>query len=267
MDELVYQKFTSNLNRPNLQNLHQLVISFITGDHSFVNIKTPVTNLPKLTELRLQRFVHSIRHLSTVAGNVTSLQLHKLNISHSSGIAGHLSVLMRTSFPFLTNLNLSDCRLNSNDLCSLAQASMDGKLPKLRYLDISENKDIIDRLESLFYKQCKWETIDTLNLEEINFKSEKDVELLARRMSSGYLRSLQKLKISSFRQESVFTRITDPLSNLRHIETNCDPQTIGEILRSISQAVEGDLLPVLETITMFLTSQKLPSTTQDIQLY
>ena len=119
----------------------------------------------------------------------------------------------------------------------------------------------------MFYKQCKWETLYTLNLEEKNFKSEKDVKLLARRMSSGYLRSLQKLKSSSFRQESVFTRITDPLSNLRRIETNCDPQTIGEILRSISQAVEGDLLPVLETITMFLTFQKLPSTTQDIQLY
>ena len=65
----------------------------------------------------------------------------------------------------------------------------------------------------------------------------------------------------------MFTRIIRPLSNLRHIETNCDPQIIDEILRSISQAVEGDFLPVLETITMFLTSQKLPSTTQDIQLY
>ena len=129
MDELVYQKFKSNLNRPNLQNLHQLVISFIKGDHSFVNIKTPVTNLPKLTELRLQRFVHSVRHLSTVAGSVTSSQLHKLNISHSLGITGNLSVLMRASLPFLTNLNLRNCGLNSNDLCSLAQASMDGKLP------------------------------------------------------------------------------------------------------------------------------------------
>ena len=129
MDELVYQKFKSNLNRPNLQNLHQLLISFIKGDHSFVNIKTPVTNLPKLTELRLQRFVHSVRHLSTVAGSVTSSQLHKLNISHSLGITGNLSVLMRASFPFLTNLNLRNCGLNSNDLCSLAQVSMDGKLP------------------------------------------------------------------------------------------------------------------------------------------
>ena len=78
---------------------------------------------------------------------------------------------------------------------------------------------------------------------------------------------MQKLRISSFRQDSLFTRIIRPLSNLRHIETNCDPQIIGEILRSISQAVEGDLLPVLETITMFLTSQKLPNTTQDIQSY
>ena len=95
MDELVYQKFTSNLNGSNFQNLHQLAISLITGDHSFFNIKTPVTNLPKLTELRLQRFVHSVGPLSTIARSVTSSQLQKLNISYSSGIAGNLSVLMR----------------------------------------------------------------------------------------------------------------------------------------------------------------------------
>ena len=56
---------------------------------------------------------------------------------------------------------------------------MNGKLPKLQHLDISENKEIVDRLESLFYKQCKWETIETLNLEKGDFKSEKDVRLLA----------------------------------------------------------------------------------------
>ena len=268
MDELVYEKFMSTVYGSRLQNLLKLVISFIKGDHSFFNIRTHVANLPKLTELRLQRFVHSSRHLSTVAKSALSFSLlEKLDISSSTGITGNLSVLLRETFPSLHSLFLSDCGLNFDDLRSLAQASVEDQLPELRHLDISENRNTVDHLENLFYKQCKWEKIHTFNIENQDFNSVKDVKLLARKFTSGCLRALQKLKISSFRQDSVFRRMTTPLANLQHIETSCDAKIIGELLNSISDAIEADLLPVLETITMFLTSQNMPSTTADIQKF
>ena len=267
MDELVYEKFMSTLHGSRLQNLFKLVLSFIRGDHSFFNIRAYIANLPKLNDLRLQRFVHSSRHLSTVAKSASSSLLQKLDISYSTGITGNLSMLVRERFPSLNSLILCDCGLNSDDLRSLAQANVGGKLPELRHLDISENENTVDHLEHLFYRQCKWEKINSFNIEKQHFKSVKDVKLLARRFTSGCFRALEKLKISSFRQDGVFRRMATPLSNLQHIETSCDPTIIGEILNSISEAIEGDLLPVLETITMYLTSQNMPSTTADIQKF
>ena len=42
-------------------------------------------------------------------------------------------------FPSLINLILIDCYLELQDLCCLTQANLDGKLPRIRHLDISLN--------------------------------------------------------------------------------------------------------------------------------
>ena len=44
------------------------------------------------------------------------------------------------SFPSLLNLLLHDCHLKVLDLCCLRQAKLDGKLPRIRHLDISLNR-------------------------------------------------------------------------------------------------------------------------------
>ena len=61
-----------------------------------------------------------------------------LGISGTS-VDGCLHVLMLGTFPSLTTLVLSNCRLIARDLTSLARASVQGKLPELKHLDISRH--------------------------------------------------------------------------------------------------------------------------------
>ena len=51
-------------------------------------------------------------------------------------MTGTLSILLCHSFPSLDTLILSDCAVNSDDLSSLAQATVKLRLPQLRHLDI-----------------------------------------------------------------------------------------------------------------------------------
>ena len=116
MSEGIYKRFLATLNGRHFLKLFQLGISLIKGNHSSSNIQT-ISNVPTtLTDLRLPRFICSL--LDITAQSVS--KLNKLDISHSSGISGNLSVLLRQSFPSLNSLILSDCGLNSQDLCSLA---------------------------------------------------------------------------------------------------------------------------------------------------
>ena len=70
-------------------------------------------------------------------------ELRHLDVSQNpigfrSGSSG-LFELLSYKFPSLTNLIFCSCELNYWDLDSLAQAKLDGKLPALRYLDVSLN--------------------------------------------------------------------------------------------------------------------------------
>ena len=122
-------------------------------------------NVATLTHLTLCRSIPTIQHLYMVTMSKYLTKLHKLDISHSSGITGSLSILLSHSFPLLETLILSYCRLNSEDLRSLAKASSKGILPAVQHLDVSNNifESSVD-LESLFTDGCKWESLFHLNV-------------------------------------------------------------------------------------------------------
>ena len=96
-------------------------------------------DIPALQSLTMHRFIRSMEILYMFTRTPVLTRLHKLDISHSSGVTGVLSILLCHSFPVLETLILSDCWLNSDDLRSLAQANKEGRLPKLKHLDISQN--------------------------------------------------------------------------------------------------------------------------------
>ena len=257
---VTYQSFASGLNRGNMPNLGDLGIAMrknaisnqIQTAEEFNLLKTP-----NLEELTLNRFISSVDILHRVTKNATSSHLHTLNISHSSGITGNLSVILCHSLPSLNSLVLSNCGLNSQDLCGLAQASVKGRLPQLKLLDLSYNENISGQLNYLFFQNCKWEGIQGFDL--TNFASQNDVRFLAQAFSSGALKSLRNFVCFGPKTATLLKRIQVPLKNLRRIETDGHPRSIREIFQSITIAMDQSLLPTLDTIVINLNPEDIRS--------
>ena len=138
LNKVNYQSFSATVNQGQLHRLIELGLSTVIYSPA-VTERKDFQKLPNLTQLAMIKFHSPTDHFSSGIS-----KLHKLYISYSSGITGHLSILLDHSFPSLNSLILSNCGLNSQDLCSLAQASVEGRLPQLKHLDISENTNISD---------------------------------------------------------------------------------------------------------------------------
>ena len=72
-----------------------------------------------LTQLTLNHVIFSTIDLHNVTKSRALTQLHKLDISNSTGFSGCLSILLCHSFPHMEVLNLSYCALDVDDLGSL----------------------------------------------------------------------------------------------------------------------------------------------------
>ena len=75
-----------------------------------------------------------------------------------------LCKLLCRKFPVLHSLVLSNCSLERPDLLCLAQANVEGWLPMLRRLDISNNRNF-GNLRDLFAFNSEWQTIGILRTE------------------------------------------------------------------------------------------------------
>ena len=78
-------------------------------------------------------------------------------MSNTFGLTGSLSLLFTHGFLTLETLILKSCRLNSDDLQSLIQTKIQGKLPVLENLDISDNGN--DAICDLFVRS--FNTLET----------------------------------------------------------------------------------------------------------
>ena len=149
----------------------------------------------KLQKLTLQQFVISAEDLEILSEKLTAIRLTELDLSRNFDFTGSLSVLFTYSFPTLNKLILRLCELNANDLQSLARANVEGKLPQLRYLDISNkyNSVLTGSLSVLFTH--RFPRLDTLILAGCYLNSE-DLQSLARANVEGKLPQLRHLVIS-----------------------------------------------------------------------
>ena len=100
---------------------------------------------PSLHTLVLRGCWLKSQELSTLTGAIAEGKLPKLellDISENHTYTFELLVLLRHSLLSLKTLILRNLHLKSGDLCCLAQANAEGKLPKLELLDISENEHL-----------------------------------------------------------------------------------------------------------------------------
>ena len=227
--------FIEAINQGLLPNLSSLGLSLLVNAS---RLKLRLNHLLLLTSLVLNRYIAHVSDLVIPVNDGHNLRLHKLDISHSSFITGDLSVLLRHSFPSLNSLILSNCGLISQDLRSLAQASVQGRLPVLRHLDISEN--LIICLDDMFDASCAWNQLLKLNVR----KTGGSGNALSRQNecpSSDRLQSLLELTISE-------DHILHLGISWQMLQKLCIRESI--LLSQIANAVEKRIFPVLHSICL-----------------
>ena len=218
--------------------------------------------IPGLKSFKMSGYISSTNDITDLKVKAEQWRLSKLDTSHSLGLTGNLSILLRHGFPSLNSLILSDCELNSQDLCSLAQATVEGRLPHLTNLDISENPDVPCHLDSLFSDSCSWNQLWSLKV-RVSYTLGKDIDtssridFLSQRVKAGCLRSLQELSFSVL-QNNDFTLTTCwPCLQTVHLslETDFSEDTddwdyseISPLFESLADAVDRGFLPQLHTI-------------------
>ena len=148
-------------------------------------------SLVSLKYLSLQESISSEHELAKLTNNLHRERLCKLDIGHSSGIAEHISTLISHDFPSLNTLILNDCELSSSDMHSLALAKVEGRLPELKHLDVSDNVgEKRDFLKSLFYYPQSWKKLLSLDIWNIEYHPEELRDIV----NSKSLEGLQELK-------------------------------------------------------------------------
>ena len=118
--------------------------------------------------------------------------LQTLDISHSRGVKGNLSVLMSQHITSLENLILHDCEV------SLDRANAERKLPKLEDLDLSQNPRLVESFRAI---SSRWSNLKRLRIDY----SPPDQSSLGKRVSNellplpyrGNIPSIQELRITN----------------------------------------------------------------------
>ena len=198
-------------------------------------------DFPALQSLIIHRFIRSMFMLYKFTQIPVLMQLRYLDISHSSGVTGVLSILLCHSFPKLSSLILSDCGLNSDDLSYLVEADQKGRLPELTFLDLSQNEDLKTVYESFFSRNAQWKKLKRLRVDKVQEGFDNDAQ------KCDVLVNLEEIKFN-VSGEGIFDktcRIQWP--QLVKIEMACTFKGIRNVLMSIN---ENDNLPLLKTVCL-----------------
>ena len=183
----------------------------------------------KLVKLALRWFFISYDKLKILSEKLTDIQLTELYLTDISGFMASLSALFTHIFPTLNTLILRWCKLNANDLQSLARANVDGKLPELRYLYISGDQEF--EISDLFSHLAQWNQLTTLAISDVNVLN----------VEPKCLTSLEKLILRSSRSQPPSVARRWP--HLKVIEVNSE-----DCADLIADGVERGMFPSLTTL-------------------
>ena len=161
---------------------------FILVGHSFPSLHTLI-----LSDCQLNS--RDLRNLAKACTKRKLPKLAMLDISHNSNLGGYLNLLLTCVIQHLKKIILIDCGLQVCDLKSLVLATSEGRLPKLRHLDISNNAEISGKIEHLFCFGQNWPDLLTLKSEQSHVFG-KDFEMLVSKFNSHALGNLRELSVT-----------------------------------------------------------------------
>ena len=230
-------------NFPCLQRLH-------ISTHVGLNIEG-LSIIPSVSNLALNHFSLE-ENFSRLAQSSVVHSLTNLNLSHCSGIRGNLGSPFSKEFPSLSSLILSGCVLGSQDFSHLAQASVGGKLPELKHLDVSHN---MGDLDGLCEYPCKWEQLQHLNIEndpnatQGSASHRTSLDSVALKVRSGCLGSLRELRFTA-RDGNYYPKTARNLrwSSLNRLHISHAGTGCSTVLEPIARAAEDGQFPVLSVV-------------------
>ena len=267
-----YDSVVAVINAGKLPMLRDLTVSLAkvsddTPDSSEDAIIAHLS-IPTLNNLTLNRFISSPSHIRIVAASARNSKVTKLDISHSSGLTGMLSILVREDLSYLKSLVLSDCGLDSDDLISLAQAGGQDRLPELEYLDISNNVRVRGHLRQLFSFGQQWSHLLSLNVKQAaGVTPGNEFKELLNLARSGALVNLQQLTFSANDIDANLSNCMNvKWSSIKLLGVHCTHRHASsdhvQLYKELTELTQRDVFPNLNTLNV--TSQIIPKHTVPI---
>ena len=132
-------KIISIINESKLPNLVVFQLECVVGDLNSLDEQ----KVPHLNSLTLGRFENRPYEMlvKCLVKKLSTWNLEKLDISHNGEVGGTLYILVSNILPSLKSLIVTNCKLSRDDLHSLGEANEMGRIPELKNLDISDNKN------------------------------------------------------------------------------------------------------------------------------
>ena len=244
LDISSYQIVLITVNTGNLPGLNELGLVMVEdASEKYTDYIKPIEH-QVLTHLILHNVIRTMKHLYTISKSKCLTNLQKLDISHSSGFRGSLSILLCHSLLSLNSLVLKDCGLSWKDLQSLGEANVKGRIPEIKHLDISQNILFKNDLFKLFDLGCKWETLVKLNIEGTSLNCFSDLNV---KVKSGCILGLEELCISEDVHRPDVTECTWPLlTDLQVYPNHCHDDE--KLLSTVTEIITRNRFPVLENI-------------------
>ena len=204
--------------------------------------------MPLISRILLTGCIVSKPDLRNFTEKIVKWKILKLDISHSLDLTGNLDILLDQTLPYLDSLILCDCGLNARDLRSLAKASLEGRLPELEHIDISENSNL--DLRGLFENGCTWSQLKGLSISLVDEIS--DYKWLTRSVELGCLRSLEQLRLWTHNDSMSYSDTT-----WRHLEKLeifilRYHKNVKTVISQIADMYGKDRLPALRTVSVMI---------------
>ena len=203
-------EFISIINESKLPNLATLCLERVEGDLFMLDER----KIPHLNALTL-RLIKTSSLIPSLVEKLKTWKLEKLDISHNIEVSGNLHLLVGNVLPSLRSLIVISCRLNTDDFRSLVEANEKGRLPELKYLDISDNFVNVYVLLSAEFHSLQGLIVRKCGLDRDRLR------ILALANAAGKLPELRHLDISeNGLGESLDILTRDPKTDLRSVK--CD---------------------------------------------
>ena len=130
----------------------------------------------------------------------------------------------------------------------LARLALEGRLPQLKHLDISENSNL--DLRGLFENGCTWSQLKGLSISLVHEIS--DYKWLARRVQLGCLSSLEQLRLWTYDDN-----LSSSDTTWRHLEKleifiQLNHPNVEKVISQIADMYEKGHLPAPRTVCVMI---------------